>query len=341
MRMAMFKTLSSIVPRSYKKKAEVLLNYAGVDEDVDVWLGKRMFFSLLFGLAGLSIPHLLLLGGVISADQYAQPNSEYYYSALAGVASFFIVSVVFYFHVHYVIDERRKRVEAILPDFLLLIAANLRAGMTPIAAFVESSRPEFGPLEDEIMVVASRSLGTESFASIFGRLNDRIDSRVLGRIVGLFTTGMVSGGHLAKLLETSAMDIRETQELRQELESSTRMYIIFVLFLVLVGVPLLLSISIQFLVKLNALKSQISNVSFGEFGSTLLMVQGTLEPAFVENMTYVILIGTTFFVSILIGVINEGKLMYGLRYFIPLAVIGVVDFIVFRGVVQGILAALA
>ena len=334
------KAFSGIAPRRYKRGVEALMNYAGVDEDVDVWLGKRILAVLLLGVIGVFIPHLLLLAGVTLFD-YSQPNAEFYYSAMSGLALLLLTCVVLYFHLYYVIDERRKRVEAILPDFLLLIAANLRAGMTPIAAFIESSRPEFGPLEDEIRVVASRSLGTESFMSIFGRLSERIDSRVLKRVVGLFTTGMVSGGHLARLLETSALDIRETQELRQELESSTRMYIIFVLFVVLIGVPLLLSISIQFLVKLTALKSQISNISFGEFGYTFMMVQSTLEPAFVENMTYMILIGTTFFVSILIGVINEGKLMYGLRYFIPLAVIGVVDFIVFRGVVQGILVALA
>jgi len=119
------------------------------------------------------------------------------------------------------------------------------------------------------------------------------------------------------------------------------MYVIFVLFVVLIGVPLLLSISIQFLVKLTALKAQISHLSFGEFNYSLLSVESSLEPEFVERMTYVILFGTTFFVSVLIGVINEGKLLYGLRYFLPLAAIAAVDFIVFKGVVEGILSSLA
>jgi hypothetical protein len=201
--------------------------------------------------------------------------------------------------------------------------------------------PEFGPLEDEVKIVASRSMGSESFLTVFGGLSERIDSKILKRVVGLFTTGMVSGGHLARLLETSALDIRETHELREELSSSTRMYVIFVLFIILVGIPLLLSISIQFLVKLTSLKSQISQSSFSEFSPSLFSVEGSLDPGFVEKMTYVILIGTTFFVSILIGVINEGKLFYGLRYFLPLVAIALIDFIVCKSIVEGILLSLA
>jgi flagellar protein FlaJ len=334
-----FKAFSSIVPKRYKNSVEVLLNYAGVDEDVDGWLGGRIVVCLLFGIIGVLIPRSLQSSDTAFVN--SSLNTLLYYSIFSGVIMLMLMAMVFYSHLYYVIDERRKRVEAILPDFLLLIAANLRAGMTPISAFVESSMPEFGPLEDEVRIVASRSMGTESFATVFDRLGERIDSRILKRVVGLFTIGMVSGGHLARLLETSALDIRETQELKQELTASTRMYVIFVLFIVLVGVPLLLSISIQFLLRLTALKSQITNASVGEFNYSLISIESSLEPEFVETITYVILIGTTFFVSILIGVINEGKLLYGIRYFLPLIAIAVIDFIVCKGVVGGILVSMA
>lgn len=333
----LFKAISSFVPMGYRKKAEVLLNYAGVEEDVGIWLGRRIVVALLVGIIASCIVFLYARN-----TRPSEAGSQLaFHSLLGGVVGFLAACLVFYFHLHYVIEERRKRVEAILPDFLLLIAANLRAGMTPVAAFINSSRPEFGPLEDEIRILTSRSFGTESFASVFGRLSERIDSKVLKRIVGLFTTGIVSGGHLAELLETSALDIRETQELKQELESSTRMYVIFVLFVALVGLPLLLSISIQFLIKLTVLKSQITHVSFAEFGYAFITAERPLEPEFVERMTYVILIGTTFFISILLGVINEGKYTYGLRYFLPLVAIGLVDFIVLKGAVEGILSSLA
>jgi hypothetical protein len=46
-------------------------------------------------------------------------------------------------------------------------------------------------------------------------------------------------------------------------------------------------------------------------------------------------------VSILIGVINEGKLLYGLRYFLPLAALSALDFIICKIIVEGILSTLA
>jgi flagellar protein FlaJ len=333
-----FKAFSNVVPKKYKKSAEVYLNYAGVDEDVDTWLGARIVVCLLFAIIGALLPNFLQSNGIALED--LTPSVLLYFSLFTGAVTLVLTAMVFYSHLSYVIDGRRKRVEAILPDFLLLIAANLRAGMTPVSAFVKSSMPEFGPLEDEVEIVASRSMGTESFDVVFGRLGERIDSRVLKRVVGLFTTGMVSGGHLARLLETSALDIRETQELKQELAASTRMYVIFVLFIVLIGIPLLLSISIQFLTKLTALKSQISESSFSEINSSLFSVESSLDPAFVEEMTYVILIGTTLSVSILIGVINEGKLLYGLRYFVPLVVIAALDFVICKSIVGGILVSM-
>ncbi|NYZ76017.1 type II secretion system F family protein [Candidatus Micrarchaeota archaeon] len=333
------KAFSTMAPRGYKRNIAVLMNYAGVDEDVDIWLGERMFLAVLLAVMGSFIPRTLQSYGIAFVDY--TPSLLALFAVISVLAIFMLAILLFYSHLYYVIDERRKRVEAILPDFLLLIAANLRAGMTPISAFVESSMPEFGPLEEEVRIVASRSMGTESFITVFGRLTERIDSKVLKRVVGLFTTGMVSGGHLARLLETSAIDIRETQELKQELSASTRMYVIFVLFIILVGIPLLLSISIQFLVKLTTLKSQITTASLGEFNSSLFSVEGSLEPEFVEKMTYVMLIGTTFFVSILIGVINEGKIFYGLRYFLPLGAIALVDFVVCKSIVEGILLSLA
>jgi hypothetical protein len=58
-------------------------------------------------------------------------------------------------------------------------------------------------------------------------------------------------------------------------------------------------------------------------------------------MTYVILIGTTLFVSILIGVINEGRLLYGLRYFLPLAALAAIDFVICKSIVGGLLGSMA
>jgi flagellar protein FlaJ len=336
MMQSIYKAIAGMIPKSYKKKLEVLLSYAGIDEDVSSWLGSRLFISLIIALLGASIPYILESLKLLPTDIEAKNLS------LTFAVIFFLTSLIFsYMHLYYTIEERRKRVETILPDFLLLVAANMRAGMTPISAFTASSRPEFGPLEDEIKIATSKSLGTESIVNVFNDLSNRINSKILKRTVSLFTSGLISGGHLARLLETTAIDIRETQELKKEFASSTKMYTIFIIFIIVIGIPLLLSISIQFLIMLSDIKSKAGPLYLQEFGKEFLMPGGTLDPTFVNQMGYLILGGTAFFVSILVGIINEGKFVYGIKYFIPLLLSSFVVFIILRTVVSGLLSALA
>jgi len=66
----------------------------------------------------------------------------------------------------------------------------------------------------------------------------------------------------------------------------------------------------------------------------------TLSPEFVTQASYILLIVTAFLVSILIGVISEGKLLYGIKYFIPIAIGSVITFIFIRTAIAGVLGVI-
>ena len=74
---------------------------------------------------------------------------------IAGVIAFFSMCLLIYLFIYFrkilIISARVKKVEAIFPDFLQLMASNLRAGMTIDRAILTSSRPEFAPLDEEIV----------------------------------------------------------------------------------------------------------------------------------------------------------------------------------------------
>ena len=48
---------------------------------------------------------------------------------------------------------RIRKLESVFPDFLQSVSSNLRAGMTVDRSMLLSSRPEFDPLEKEILQV--------------------------------------------------------------------------------------------------------------------------------------------------------------------------------------------
>ncbi|MEW6329074.1 MAG: type II secretion system F family protein [Candidatus Micrarchaeota archaeon] len=320
------------------------LAYAGIDEEPDVWAGSRLLLAILFGLVAALVPitlakytgWLVIIPERMGALEYLALLGL---CLLAGAFVFAFVLALYYAHLSYVIADRTKRVEKVLPDFLLMVAANLRAGLTPFTAFHTAARPEFGPLEEEVKVVASKAMGSESLDSALNELSERIDSVILAKTVSFFEKGMRSGGHLAKLLETSAEEIRQMHELKREMVISTKTYTIFLIFVVCVITPLLLAISVQFLQ--TFIKVQVNQSAFAsQVGLTFFTGALSVTPDFILKLSYAVLVGTTLLVSALTGIISEGKLLPGLKYFPVMAAASLILFEIFRYVVAGVLAAL-
>lgn len=296
-----------IFPNSYRNNLAKLLVYGGEKRDVDYWLGSGTVLALLMMFKIILIPWV-----VFGAFQ------RLYF--IIGVIMFLFIEFLVYLVAYFKAEDRTARIERALPDALQLIAANLKAGMTPYKAIKLSARREFGPLAEEIDYATSHALGTESFETTLLRISERTNSETLDRALKLFTSAMKSGAHLAKLLEDLGNDISQTRELKNELITSTKTYTAFILFTIMVGTPLLLAISIHFVTIVSAMqeKSNISNVGFGlEF----LAGKVVITPDFLTKMSLAMLVLTSLLASMLLGVIKEGKEKQGLRY-APMLIIG-------------------
>ena len=233
---------------------------------------------------------------------------------------FIFIQIISYLMVYFKAEERTKRVEDALPDAFQIIAANLRSGMTPFQALKLATRKEFGPLQEEIKYATSMALGTESFSDTLLRMSDRIRSDMLDRALKLFTTAMRSGGHLASLLEELAADISETRALKNELRTSTKTYTAFIMFTIVIGTPLLLAISINFVDMVAKMQAKTGITTAG-FGMGFLAGEVTMTADFLTKISLFMLIMTSLLASMLMGVINEGKPKYGLKY-APTIIIG-------------------
>ena len=61
------KRLSEIIPETRRKKISIKLDFAGINEDIDEWIGKRIFLAILFFFIGLLIP--LSLGQYLGINE--------------------------------------------------------------------------------------------------------------------------------------------------------------------------------------------------------------------------------------------------------------------------------
>ncbi len=297
---------SKLVPFAYRKHLKEQLMYAGIKEAVEGWLGSATLLSFLLFLIVVFMPYTL----------YQRFELLY---LLIGIGVFLLIEFSFYILLYFKVEDRTKRIEEVLPDALQLISANLRAGMAPYQALKLSARKEFGPFKEEIEHATALALGTESFSEVLLGIGKRVKSDMLERALNLFTTAMRSGGHLAQLLEELSRDIAETRSLKKELVTNTRTYVMFIMFTIVIGTPLLLAIAIHFVDVITGI--QEAGPTGAGFGMAFLAGEITITADFLIKVSVVLLAVTSVLAAMLMGVIQEGKSKYGLKY-APFVMIG-------------------
>lgn len=218
-----------------------------------------------------------------------------------------------YIILFFLADRRTKQVEQFLPDALQLIAANLRAGVTPYDAVKAASIDDFGVLGDAFKHVTDISAGNVSFADVLRHVTFTIESPALSRCMALFASSLKSGGHLAELLEGLALDITERRALKKELVTNTRTNTLFIVFTIVVGTPLLLAISIYFVDMVSNMQTSVGGGTTG-FGLGGLGGEISITSQFLIQFSYIILLVTGLLASLFMGAMIEGDPKQGLRY---------------------------
>ncbi|OGI12119.1 hypothetical protein A3K64_02165 [Candidatus Micrarchaeota archaeon RBG_16_36_9] len=296
-------------PKKYREFFKAQIMYAGIKEattnkvvGISYLLSIILFINSsiilwIMGFGLMSLPIGLGIGGAVIIFTYL----------------FFML----------VADSRANQIETVLPDALQLISANVRAGMTIDRAIWLSARPEFGVLEEEIKMVGARTMGGKPLKLALTEMTKTIKSSILDRTIKLLLEGIESGGELAHLLEEVASNVRTTQTLKKEIKSSVMTYSIFILFAAVIAAPFLFSISIFFVDTMVNLwgtanlgtAMTASTMGMGSMFSKAKGPQISVDELFWFSV--VTLLVSSFFGSLIIGLIQTGKEKNGLKL-IPL-----------------------
>ena len=307
-------------PAGLRKKVQELLVYSGTPMGLATWLGPALILGYLIFTINYLLPWVL----------YGEFS---WWGAAFGLLGFLFVQVLLFTILYFRAEDRARRVEEVLPDALQLISSNLRAGMAPFGALRVAARPEFGPLEEELKIATTKSLGAESLESALMSIGTRIRSESLNRVLKLFSSSIRSGAKLADLLQEAARDITDTQALKREMATNTKTYSMFILFAVVGGMPFLLALSIHFVKMMEVIRPERLGEAAGAIGfgggEQLITI------AFLTQISYVIIFVTSFLASAMMGVIKEGKESYGARYVPVIMSLSYVLFFVAKVVISG------
>ena len=319
-----YRIIARILPRKIRDKFKDFLFYTSIKVNPDMFIGFVILTSILLGLVGgfFLTPFVKLSFWIVF------------------VAFVLLSIIIVYVWLVLLVDKKARLVEDSLPDALQLMASNLRAGMTPDKALLLSSRPEFGPLKDEIDLVGKKVALGKNIGTALMEMAKQIRSQKLVRAVELINSGLDSGGSLATLLEATANDLREQFLIDKKIKASISMYVIFIFSAAAMITPVLFGLS-SFLI--DILQSTLSNIDIPTTAISSLPIKGvqvTISSKFVVMYIITFLVVNSLMASLLLGMIAKGNRKEGLRYYIPMLLFAIPIFLLIRITIKSAMSGL-
>ncbi len=252
-------------------------------------------------------------------------------ASLISLATTFAVIMIYgYMRASLIESSKIKKIEQVFPDFLQLMASNLRAGMTIDRALLSSSRKEFTPLDFEITRLGKDIVTGKEMERAMIEMSERIKSERIRKTTLLINSGIKSGGNLAVLLQETAANMREHAFIEKRAASNVLMYVIFIFFAVAIGAPLLFGLSTVLVSILYQILETIPKTPTNvNLPFTLTAIN--ISPAFITYFSAFFIVVTDVLGSFVLGLVNKNEEKEGVKYIpflipISLAVFFIVKF---------------
>lgn len=348
-----FEAVGRITPRNVSKGLADFLEMAGINKTADFVAGQVIAACAIVSITGILAtlylwpsftPSLAQAIEAILPTVAGDASNVAAYTLFATVATAFftVFTAMFaYAFILLAVDARKKQVESVLPDFLQLSAANVRAGMPVDQALWFAARPEFGLFAKEVELAARRTFGGEPFGQSLDKLAARFNSRYLKRSIALIKQGIASGGEMGEILERTGSDIRNMQILFKEVSASMLAYVIFILVASIIGAPFLFGVSYKLV---NMLEKVFERAPPMENIPTALPITPTAPP--IKSSEFLVFAFfactlTAAMASLIIAVVQTGNKKNGakiapvfvLTTWIMLAIILLALDILFKGII--------
>ncbi len=260
------------------------------------------------------------------------------YNLAISIIIFFLFNIYFYFRVSIKTSARIKKMEKVFPDVISLMSSNLRAGITIDRAFLLSARPEFSPLDQEILKAGKEVATGKDIIKAFTEMGKRIDSEKISKVVTLINSGLRSGGNISDLLEQTASNMKEKEFIEKRASSSILMYVIFIYFAVGIGAPVLFSLSTILVDVVINISSKVPVIENASYNLPFAFTQVSISSQFIIYFTLLFIIVTDFISCIVVGLVNKGDGKVGLKYFFPLLAFSLFIFFTIRFILSGFLS---
>ncbi len=264
--------------------------------------------------------------------------------ALAGIGVGALFVGLVYTFLEYKIDQRKTKMEQMLPDYLQIASANLRSGIALDRAMLLAARPEFGFLSEDIKKMNMQIFSGENFNDALRGLALRYRSFQLTHAIRMIIESLTFGGAMADLLEQLSKDMRNQQMTQKEVSGQLFLYSIFIVFAGLVASPVLYGLTSQMIVVTDQVWKGILASNPGGLPTTGLSFlkpsPPKITPQQYHTFSIIAIVIITGFSSLIMSAISSGKAIKGLKYLPVFIILGVVIYIGVKALIASIFAGI-
>jgi hypothetical protein len=313
------KIIVQFIPKKTNNNMNQQLIYAGVEMTGEEVISVTLVYSVVVAVTAYIISIALGVNQVTSI--------------LAVLCAFIIVWALPFIILSILTTNRTKTVEETLPDVLSMVAQNMKAGMTSYNALWSAARPEFGTLAIEIQDVAKATLTGIPLTDALIGMTNHVSSNKLQRSVHLVVQGMKSGGDLPAVLHAITLDMRREQSLKKQMAAETSAHSIFILFAIMVGAPLLFSVSYQFVSIFSSMMTKLNVAELSKNapqGGMISISPLAISTEFFMYYALAMLAISGFFGSLLVGTLKSGNPVEGIPTIPAFVIIPVVIFFIMK-----------
>ena len=307
----------------YPKKLRDMYEKNIINSGVDV--SSQKYHNSIFGL--------IICISLVSSTLFYFFKINLLYSLVIFVLS----NIFFYFKISLKASARIKKMEGVFPDVISLMASNLRAGITTDRAFLLSARPEFDPLDKEILKTGKDIATGKDIIDAFKKMSKRIDSEKISKVITLIISGLKAGGNISYLLEETSRNMKQKEIIEKKAASTISMYVIFIFIAAGIGAPLLFGLSSVLVEIVINLASKTPDLSVTQMDLPLTFSKVPISLNFIIYFSILFIIITDLISSLVIGLVNKGEGKAGLRLSIPMIVISLTIFFIIRVILSKVL----
>lgn len=321
-----------LVSRSVAQFVSDELDLSGAKMSVNGFIKLSMFGAIAF-----------LVGITVFLEYYWKLNVGF--AVLGGIAVAGIYIFSLYAILEYNIDRRKNFVEALLPDYIQLAAANMRSGISLDKAMLAAARPEFGYFSKDVELMDKQIYSGETMQNALLKLGNRYRSRQLQHMMKMINESIRHGGSMNDLLRQMGRDLRQQMAIQKEISGQLFLYTIFIAFAVLIGAPSLYALTNKMIAVTNTIWASILAGNPNGLPSTGVAFLKPTPPKITSEQYYTFSIVAVLLVStlgsLIVSVISNGSVLRGIKYIPPFIIVGLVVFYIVSLVIGSIFGSVA